>query len=70
MQNCIKTRNHGYEVNGKALTAPFLKEMEKQYKDKYLRDISTHAELLVYDWSGGGEVEVVGIIVAGKYFKL
>ncbi|XP_068624963.1 NADH dehydrogenase [ubiquinone] 1 alpha subcomplex subunit 10, mitochondrial [Battus philenor] len=55
----IKCRNLEYEVQGKALTVPFLTEVERQYKTKYLRDISTHAELLVYDWTGGGEVEVV-----------
>ncbi|KAL0861288.1 hypothetical protein ABMA27_008849 [Loxostege sticticalis] len=55
----IKARNLQHETSGKALTPKFLMEMEKQYKSKYLRDISTHAELLVYDWSGGGEVEVV-----------
>lgn len=41
------------------MTTEFLTEIETQYKNKYLRDISTHAELLVYDWSGGGEAEVV-----------
>lgn len=37
-------------------------EIERQYKNKYLRDISTHAELLVYDWTGGGDVEVVSVV--------
>ncbi|CAH0597200.1 unnamed protein product [Chrysodeixis includens] len=59
VQEAIKTRKHDHEVNGKALTPGFLTEMERQYKNKYLRDIATHAELLVYDWSGGGDVEVV-----------
>lgn len=55
----IKRRGHKHEVGGKALTPKFLTELEKQYKTKYLRDIATHAELLVYDWTGGGEIEVV-----------
>ncbi|GBP55937.1 NADH dehydrogenase 1 alpha subcomplex subunit 10, mitochondrial [Eumeta japonica] len=55
----IKARGHQHEVCGRALTPEFLKEMERQYKNKYLPDISTHAELLIYDWSGGGDVEVV-----------
>ncbi|CAK1590950.1 unnamed protein product [Parnassius mnemosyne] len=59
VMEAIKCRNLEHEVNGKALTPEFLTEVERQYKTKYLRDISTHAELLVYDWSGGGEVEVV-----------
>lgn len=25
----------------------------------FLKDISTHAELLVYDWSNGGEIEII-----------
>ncbi|XP_013191688.2 NADH dehydrogenase [ubiquinone] 1 alpha subcomplex subunit 10, mitochondrial [Amyelois transitella] len=58
VQEKIKARSLPYET-GKALTVPYLTEMERQYKNKYLRDISTHAELLVYDWTGGGEVEVV-----------
>lgn len=33
--------------------------MDHFYKQKYLRDITTHAELLVYDWSNGGETEVI-----------
>ncbi|KAI5631049.1 deoxynucleoside kinase domain-containing protein [Phthorimaea operculella] len=55
----VKARGLEHEVKGKALTPSFLSEVERQYKNKYLRDIATHAELLVYDWSGGGEVEVV-----------
>ncbi|XP_072948028.1 NADH dehydrogenase [ubiquinone] 1 alpha subcomplex subunit 10, mitochondrial [Epargyreus clarus] len=59
VQDAIKRRALPHEVQGKALTKEFLTEMERQYKNKYLRDISTHAELLVYDWTGGGDVEVV-----------
>ncbi|XP_047506364.1 NADH dehydrogenase [ubiquinone] 1 alpha subcomplex subunit 10, mitochondrial [Pieris napi] len=59
VQEAIKKRGQKHEVCGKALTPAFLQEIERQYKNKYLRDISTHAELLVYDWTGGGEVEVV-----------
>ncbi|XP_050671385.1 NADH dehydrogenase [ubiquinone] 1 alpha subcomplex subunit 10, mitochondrial [Leptidea sinapis] len=59
VQEAIISRGYKHEVEGKALTCEFIQEMERQYKNKYLRDISTHAELLVYDWTGGGEVEVV-----------
>ncbi|XP_004927649.1 NADH dehydrogenase [ubiquinone] 1 alpha subcomplex subunit 10, mitochondrial [Bombyx mandarina] len=59
VQEAIKKRALSHEVTSKALTPAFLTEIEKQYKNKYLRDIATHAELLVYDWTGGGEVEVV-----------
>ncbi|XP_032523905.1 NADH dehydrogenase [ubiquinone] 1 alpha subcomplex subunit 10, mitochondrial [Danaus plexippus] len=59
VSEAIKKRGLKHEVDGKALTPAFLTEMEHQYKNKYLRDIATHAELLVYDWTGGGDVEVV-----------
>jgi NADH dehydrogenase (ubiquinone) 1 alpha subcomplex subunit 10 len=59
VKNRIKKRNIDYEVNSPALTDDYLKTMESIYKQQYLKDISTHAELLVYDWSNHGEVEVV-----------
>lgn len=33
--------------------------MDDIYKNNFLKDISAHAELLVYDWSNGGEIELV-----------
>lgn len=59
VKNRIKKRNIDYEVNSKVLTDEYLTGMESIYKQQYLKDISTHAELLVYDWSNHGEVEVV-----------
>lgn len=59
VQESVKRRALKHEITGKALTPKFLTEVERQYKTNYLRDIATHAELLVYDWTGGGEVEVV-----------
>lgn len=61
MQQFIKDRAYKYEVQGKALTKDYLLEIERQYKNKYLREISTHAELLIYDWTGGGDIEVVSV---------
>lgn len=58
VQERIKTRNLSWEVNGKALTPSFLQNMEKYYK-LYLKEMSEHSDLLVYDWSEGGEVESV-----------
>lgn len=55
----IKKRNNDYEVKSKVFTDEFLTNLESIYKQEYLKDISTHAELLVYDWSNGGETEVV-----------
>ncbi|KAM7356306.1 NADH dehydrogenase [ubiquinone] 1 alpha subcomplex subunit 10, mitochondrial-like [Cochliomyia hominivorax] len=55
----IKARKIGYEVNSKVYTDSYLGDIENIYKQQYLKDISTHAEILIYDWSGGGETEVV-----------
>lgn len=55
----IAARNLPYEKNSKALTDEYLKAIEKFYKTKYLKDISTHAELLVYDWTEPGDTEIV-----------
>lgn len=55
----IKKRNIAHEVKSTAFTDQYLTDIEINYKQKYLKNISTHAELLVYDWSEGGETEVV-----------
>lgn len=55
----IKARNYDYEVNSKVLTDKYLTDVETIYKQKYLKEISAHAELLVYDWTNGGETEIV-----------
>ncbi|XP_044748952.1 NADH dehydrogenase [ubiquinone] 1 alpha subcomplex subunit 10, mitochondrial [Coccinella septempunctata] len=59
VQENIQRRNIPSEVKSPALTKEYLTALEKFYKQKYLKDISTHAELLVYDWSEGGDPEVV-----------
>lgn len=59
VQQKISSRGHPHEKKSPALTTKFLTEMERQYKNRYLRDISSHAELLIYDWSAGGDIEVV-----------
>uniref|UniRef100_A0A0K8TSV4 NADH dehydrogenase [ubiquinone] 1 alpha subcomplex subunit 10, mitochondrial n=1 Tax=Tabanus bromius TaxID=304241 RepID=A0A0K8TSV4_TABBR len=55
----IKARNLEHEVKSKVFTDQYLTDMETIYKQQYLKDISVHAELLVYDWSAGGETEIV-----------
>ncbi|XP_005175406.2 NADH dehydrogenase [ubiquinone] 1 alpha subcomplex subunit 10, mitochondrial [Musca domestica] len=55
----IKARNNDYEVKSPVFTDAYLKDMENTYKQQYLKDIATHAELLIYDWTAGGETEVV-----------
>lgn len=56
-ENIQKRNNH--ESKSKVFTEEYLNNLEFVYKQQYLKDISTHAELLVYDWSNGGETEVV-----------
>lgn len=55
----IKERNIDYEVNSKALTDKYLTDIDSIYKQKFLKEVNIASELLVYDWSSGGETEVV-----------
>ena len=48
-----------HEVNSKALTEKYLKDIEENYRTEYLNEIAKHSHLLVYDWSKGGDLEVV-----------
>lgn len=58
LQERIKKRAVDYEVKSKVLTKEYLTTLEEEYK-KYLKEISKSSELLVYDWSNYGDVEVV-----------
>nr|CAD7196672.1 unnamed protein product [Timema douglasi] len=55
----IKQRNLPYEVNSKLMNEKYLANIEELYKQRYLKEISTHAELLIYDWSNYGDIETV-----------
>lgn len=55
----IKARNLDYEVQSKVFTDAYLSDMETFYKQHFLKSISTHSEILVYDWTAEGETEVV-----------
>lgn len=39
--------------------AKYLAAIEKVYKDEFLKDMERHAQLLVYDWSAGGDTELI-----------
>lgn len=43
----------------KTLSDEYLKNIDYFYKQQYLKEISTSSELLVYDWSNGGETEII-----------
>ncbi|CAN7996135.1 unnamed protein product [Ixodes pacificus] len=55
----IKERNIPYEVKSKVLTKEYLDEIDRLYKQSYLRSIRDHSELLLYDWTTIGESELV-----------
>lgn len=55
----IKERNNPVEVNSKVLTKEYLESIDYLYKQSYLKDMEKHSELLIYDWSNYGEVEVI-----------
>lgn len=55
----IKKRGNDHEVRSKVFNDQYLNDMERIYKQQYLKEITQHAELLVYDWTNGGETEVV-----------
>ncbi|XP_076684195.1 NADH dehydrogenase (ubiquinone) subunit ND-42 [Andrena cerasifolii] len=53
----IKERGVPYEVNSKAFTPSYLADLEKIYKDRYLKETAHSSHLLIYDWSKEGNVE-------------
>ncbi|KAK9508412.1 hypothetical protein O3M35_005978 [Rhynocoris fuscipes] len=55
----IMKNGQPFEKSSKALTDQYLQDIEDYYKTHYLPEITTHAELLMYDWSQGGDVEAV-----------
>lgn len=59
VQENLQKRAIPYETNSKVFSDAYLNTMETCYKQQFLKQISDHSELLVYDWSNGGDVEVV-----------
>lgn len=59
MQEKIKKRGIPYEVNSKVLTTEYLTDIENLYKLDYLRNISEHSHVLIYDWTNEGDVPTV-----------
>ncbi|KAJ8688405.1 hypothetical protein QAD02_024200 [Eretmocerus hayati] len=58
LQN-IKKRNLPHERNSPVLNEKYLTDIEENHKKDYLSKISRAAHLLIYDWSHGGDTEVV-----------
>lgn len=59
VQKRIKERNIESEVKTSVLTEKYLSTIDRCYKQKFLKDMSVKSEVLVYDWSNYGDVEVV-----------
>jgi len=59
IQKKIAERNRPGEANSPVLTEEYLKFLEQSYKYGFLKEIGGHAEMLVYDWSEGGDTEVI-----------
>lgn len=55
----IEERNVSYEKNSPATSLNYLKILENTYKKQYLKDISIHAEVLIYDWTEVGDTEIL-----------
>jgi len=55
----IEERNVEYEKNSPAASLTYLQFLENAYKKQYLKDISAHAEVLIYDWTEVGDTEIL-----------
>lgn len=55
----VKERGRPYEQNSPFYKPEVLTSLEESYKKQYLKQISEHAEVMIYDWSEGGDSEVV-----------
>lgn len=59
-QKNIKKRNLNNEANSPLFKdTKFLETIDDVYKRDFLKEINTSSELLIYDWSNGGEAELV-----------
>lgn len=56
VEDNLKRRGRGEE---KVFNKEFLEMLEHNYKQGHLKSISEHAELLIYDWTTPGDVEIV-----------
>lgn len=59
VQDNIKKRNIDYEVKSKAFTPRYLKSIDYFYKQCFLKKLQRHTPILVYDWSEGGDTEIL-----------
>ncbi|KAI1299351.1 NADH dehydrogenase [ubiquinone] 1 alpha subcomplex subunit 10, mitochondrial [Halotydeus destructor] len=55
----IKKRGIPWEVKSEVTCRKYLEAIDRAYKEIYLPEISRHAELIVYDWSNYGDMDLV-----------
>uniref|UniRef100_A0A9N6WXM0 NADH dehydrogenase [ubiquinone] 1 alpha subcomplex subunit 10, mitochondrial n=1 Tax=Evadne anonyx TaxID=141404 RepID=A0A9N6WXM0_9CRUS len=55
----IEARNRANEKDSPASTTAYLESLDKAYKQEYLKSMSNHSEMLVYDWAVPSNVETV-----------
>ena len=56
----IQKKGIDYEMNSPVLKRlDVMQDIDRIYKEEFLPDIAKHAEVLVYDWSEGGDMDLV-----------
>lgn len=59
VQKRVEKRNIWYEKGSKIMQSDYLSQIEHNYKEKFIPEISVYSEVLMYDWSKYGDPEVV-----------
>lgn len=55
----VKERGNEWEVNSPTISKNYLSRVADLYKDDYLKSMGDHGEVMVYDWSKYGIMEIV-----------
>jgi NADH dehydrogenase (ubiquinone) 1 alpha subcomplex subunit 10 len=55
----VKKRGVPHEVNSPLNCVDFYRYMEESYKEEILPELNRHAEVLVYDWKEGGDIDLI-----------
>uniref|UniRef100_A0A9N6WNW8 NADH dehydrogenase [ubiquinone] 1 alpha subcomplex subunit 10, mitochondrial n=1 Tax=Alona affinis TaxID=381656 RepID=A0A9N6WNW8_9CRUS len=55
----IENRNRPFEKSSPATSPAYLQSIENAYKQKFLKEVSDHAEVLIYDWTEVGDTEIL-----------
>lgn len=55
----VKDRKIDWEVNSEMTNLKYIQTMDDIYKDQVLPELANHAELLMYDWTEPGDLDLV-----------